>query len=110
MYHRVLIAIEIIIIYKYICVEDQHATGTEGVHTSWVLRWVSLYLEVRDEVRGALSQGAEENGLAALLEQQQGVEHLEEVGGRLVDGADDCALGGGDLADGPHDHLPNKNK
>lgn len=52
-----------------------------------------------------ISKRAKEDDLATLLEQEKGVEHLEQVGGGLVDRADHRALSGRHLADGSHHNL-----
>lgn len=61
--------------------------------------------QVADEFGGVVPELPEEDRLASLLEEQQRVEHVEQVGGRLVDGADHGAPRGRHLADGVHHHL-----
>lgn len=83
------------------------ATRKEKTHSDYTpsLSGRNAYLEVGDEAGGAFPQLAEKHGLPPLLEQQQRVEHLEQVGGRLVDRTDHRTLSGGHLADGAHHHL-----
>lgn len=44
----------------------------------------AMLLEVRDELCRVSSKIAEVNGLAALLEEEETVEDLEQFGGRLM--------------------------
>ena len=64
-----------------------------------------LNLKIGDEVFAVVSERPEEDRLSSLFKEKQCVEHLEQIRGRLMDGADHRALRGCDLADGAHDHL-----
>lgn len=69
-----------------------------------VLR-LSCYLKIGDEGVAVFTELAEKHGLSTLLQQEKSVEHLEKVGGRLMDRADHSPVRSRHLADSSHHHL-----
>lgn len=65
----------------------------------------NAHLEVGDELGGPLPERAEEHHLTTFLEEKERVEHLEQVGGWLVDRADHRALRSRHFPDSSHHYL-----